>query len=160
MSATGQEHPSTQSSYNVRFPADSRHGGGPFVVQPRTTSGLSNLYRELINHLVNERQQPRRGFEGECFRCLRAAGVIRRSLRRTMATLIYRRTGNLRAALAPSRKRKYQALFDKLVRAGEKGRRDFQTQRFRRFEINDEQEFGRLLNRKLGGLRPFRIRST
>ena len=36
------------------------------------------------------------------------------------------------------------------VRAGEKGRRDFNTERFRRLEINDKQEFGGLLDRKLG----------
>src|SRR5204863_10077481 len=40
--------------------------------------------------------------------------------------------------------------FDRLVRAGEKGRRGFDTERFRRLEINDKQEFGGLLNRKLG----------
>jgi hypothetical protein len=42
--------------------------------------------------------------------------------------------------------RKRQALFDHLVRAGEKGRRDFDAERFRRLEINDKQEFGGLEN--------------
>jgi hypothetical protein len=32
------------------------------------------------------------------------------------------------------------------VRAGEKGRRDFDAERFRRLEINDKQEFGGLEN--------------
>ena len=41
-------------------------------------------------------------------------------------------------------------LFKDLVRAGEKGRRDFDTKRFRRFEIDGKQEFGGLLNRKVG----------
>src|SRR5258707_9106006 len=40
-------------------------------------------------------------------------------------------------------------LFKDLVGAGEKGRRDFDTKRFRRFEIDGKQEFGGLLNRKL-----------
>src|SRR5215510_629419 len=43
-----------------------------------------------------------------------------------------------------------QALFNHLVRAREKGRRDFDTERFRRLEINDKQVFGGLLDRKLG----------
>jgi hypothetical protein len=42
--------------------------------------------------------------------------------------------------------RKRQALFDHLVRAGEKGRRDFDAERFCRLEINDKQEFGGLEN--------------
>jgi hypothetical protein len=42
------------------------------------------------------------------------------------------------------------SLFDHLVHAGEKRRRDFDTERFRRLEINEKQEFGGLLNRKLG----------
>jgi|SRR6476661_680789 hypothetical protein len=46
--------------------------------------------------------------------------------------------------------RHVSALFDHLVGAGEKGRRDFNTERFRRIEINDKQEFGGLLSRKLG----------
>src|SRR6266849_7892939 len=46
--------------------------------------------------------------------------------------------------------RKRQALFDHLVRVGEKGRRDFDAERFRRLEINDKQVFGGLLNRKIG----------
>ncbi|HTG08220.1 MAG TPA: hypothetical protein VK635_29750 [Bradyrhizobium sp.] len=37
-------------------------------------------------------------------------------------------------------------MFDHLVRAGEKGRQDFDAQRFRRLEINDKQEFGGLEN--------------
>jgi hypothetical protein len=41
-------------------------------------------------------------------------------------------------------------LFDHLVGAGENGRGDFDTERFRRLEINDKQEFGGLLNRKPG----------
>ena len=39
---------------------------------------------------------------------------------------------------------------DREVRAGEEGHRDFDTERFRRLEINDKQEFGGLLNRKFG----------
>jgi hypothetical protein len=35
-------------------------------------------------------------------------------------------------------------LFNDLIGAGEKGRRDFETKRFRRLEINVEQEFGGL----------------
>ena len=42
--------------------------------------------------------------------------------------------------------RKSQALLDHPVRAGEKGRRDFDAERFRRLEINDKQEFGGLEN--------------
>ena len=48
------------------------------------------------------------------------------------------------------RNRKRQALFDHLVRACKKVRRDFDADRFRRLEINDKQIFGGLLNRKLG----------
>ena len=62
-----------------------------------------------------------------------------------LGTLIMRR-----AMCEKCRNRKRQALFDHLVRAGEKGRRDFETERFRRLEINDKQVFGGLLNRKLG----------
>jgi hypothetical protein len=40
--------------------------------------------------------------------------------------------------------RKSQALLDHPVRAGEKGRRDFDAERFRR--LNDKQEFGGLEN--------------
>src|SRR5258706_12691878 len=41
-------------------------------------------------------------------------------------------------------------LFKDLVRASEKRRRDFETQRFRCLEIDSKQEFGGLLDRKLG----------
>ena len=41
-------------------------------------------------------------------------------------------------------------LFDHLVGAGEKRRRDFNTKRFRGLEIDGKQKFGGLLNRKLG----------
>ena len=43
-------------------------------------------------------------------------------------------------------------LFDHLVGAGEQRRRHVQANRLRRF--NDEVELGRLLDRKIGGLRP------
>jgi hypothetical protein len=46
--------------------------------------------------------------------------------------------------------RKWQPLFNHLVHARGKGRRDFETERFRRLEINAKQEFSGLLNRKLG----------
>ena len=55
-----------------------------------------------------------------------------------------------RAMSEKCRNRKRQALFDHLVRAGKKVRRDFDADRFRRLEINDKQIFGGLLNRKLG----------
>src|SRR5882762_6846744 len=62
-----------------------------------------------------------------------------------LGTLIMRRAMSVKY-----QNRKRQALFDHLVRAGKKVRRDFDAERFRRFEINDQQVFGGLLNRKLG----------
>src|SRR5258708_40360692 len=41
-------------------------------------------------------------------------------------------------------------LFKDLVRAGEKGWRDVETKRLRRLEIDGKQEFGGLLDRKVG----------
>jgi len=46
-------------------------------------------------------------------------------------------------------------LFDHFVRAGRKGDRDFETERFRGLEIDDGQEFGGLLNRKFARLGAF-----
>jgi hypothetical protein len=46
--------------------------------------------------------------------------------------------------------RKWQASFDHLVGAGEKRRRDLDTERFRGLEIDGKQEFGGLLNWKVG----------
>jgi hypothetical protein len=43
---------------------------------------------------------------------------------------------------------------DHLVGAGEQRRRHFQANRLRHDEVNDEVELGRLLDRKIGGLRP------
>ena len=45
-------------------------------------------------------------------------------------------------------------LLDHLVGAGEQRRRHFQANRLRHDQVNDEVELGRLLDRKLGGLRP------
>ena len=45
-------------------------------------------------------------------------------------------------------------LLDHLVAAGEQRRRHFQANRFRHDQVNDEVELGRLLDRKIGGLRP------
>ena len=42
------------------------------------------------------------------------------------------------------------ASFDDLVSAGEKGRRDREAEHFRGFEVDDELEFGRLLDGQLG----------
>ena len=50
--------------------------------------------------------------------------------------------------------------FDHLVGAGEKRRRHFQANRLRHDQVNDEVELGRLLDRKIGGLRPRKILST
>jgi hypothetical protein len=41
-------------------------------------------------------------------------------------------------------------LFKDLIRASEKRRRDFETERFRCLEIDSKQEFGGLLDGKLG----------
>jgi hypothetical protein len=43
---------------------------------------------------------------------------------------------------------------DHLVGAGEQRRRHFQANRLRHDQVNDEVELGRLLDRKIGGLRP------
>ena len=67
-----------------------------------------------------------------------------------LGTLIMRRAMSLKY-----QNRKRQALFDHLVRAGEKVRRDFDADRFRRLEINDKQVFGGLLKRKLGRVGAF-----
>ena len=45
-------------------------------------------------------------------------------------------------------------LLDHLVGAGEQRRRHFQANRLRHDQVNDEVELGRLLDRKIGGLRP------
>ena len=62
-----------------------------------------------------------------------------------------------RAMSENCRNRKRQALFDHLVRARGKGRRDFETERFRRLDINAKQEFSGLLNRKLGRVAPWSV---
>ena len=62
-----------------------------------------------------------------------------------LGTLIMRRAMSVKY-----QNRKRQALFDHLVRAGKKVRRDFDAERFRRLQINDKQVFGGLLDRKLG----------
>jgi hypothetical protein len=46
------------------------------------------------------------------------------------------------------------SLFNYLVGAGEQRRRHFQANRLRHDQVNDEVELGRLLDRKIGGLRP------
>jgi hypothetical protein len=43
--------------------------------------------------------------------------------------------------------------FDHLVGAGEQRRRNFDAERSRRDRVDDEVELGRLLDRKIGGLR-------
>ena len=48
---------------------------------------------------------------------------------------------------------KKHALFDHLVGAGEQSRRHFEAERIGSREINEEIEFGRLLDRELGWLR-------
>ena len=45
-------------------------------------------------------------------------------------------------------------LLDHLVGAGEQRRRRFHANRLRHDQVNDEVELGRLLDRKIGGLRP------
>src|SRR4051812_34170168 len=45
-------------------------------------------------------------------------------------------------------------LFDHLVGAGKKRRRHVEAERLRHDQVNDEVELGRLLDRKIGGLRP------
>ena len=44
--------------------------------------------------------------------------------------------------------------FDHLVGAGEQRRRHVEAERLRHDQVNDEVELGRLLDRKIGGLRP------
>ena len=51
-------------------------------------------------------------------------------------------------------------LFDHLVGAGKKRRRHVEAERLRHDQVNDEVELGRLLGRKIGGLRPSKILST
>jgi hypothetical protein len=51
-------------------------------------------------------------------------------------------------------------LFDHLVGAGKKRRRHVEAERLRHDQVNDEVELGRLLDRKIGGLRPRKILST
>ena len=51
-------------------------------------------------------------------------------------------------------------LLDHLVGAGEQRRRHFQANRLRHDQVNDEVELGRLLDRKIGGLRPPKLLST
>ena len=50
-------------------------------------------------------------------------------------------------------------LLDHLVGAGEQ-RRHFQANRLRHDQVNAEVELGRLLDRKIGGLRPRKMLST
>jgi hypothetical protein len=45
-------------------------------------------------------------------------------------------------------------LFDHLVGAGNQRRRHVEAERLRHDQVNDEVELGRLLDRKIGGLRP------
>jgi hypothetical protein len=51
-------------------------------------------------------------------------------------------------------------LFDHLVGAGKERRRHVEAERLRHDQVNDEVELGRLLDRKIGGLRPRKILST
>ena len=50
--------------------------------------------------------------------------------------------------------------FDHLVGAGEQRRRHVETERLRHYQVNDEIELSRPLDRKIGGLRPRKILST
>jgi len=59
-----------------------------------------------------------------------------------------------------SNRSKAAASFDHLVGAGEQRRRHFEADRVRHDQVNDEVELGRLLDRKIGGLRPSKILST
>ena len=47
-----------------------------------------------------------------------------------------------------------KSLFNHLVGAGEQRRRHVEAERLRHDQVNDEVELGRLLDRKIGGLRP------
>ena len=50
--------------------------------------------------------------------------------------------------------------FDHLVGASEHGRRNFEAQSLRRFEVDNQIEFGGLLDRNIAGLLPRKILST
>ena len=58
--------------------------------------------------------------------------------------------GPLCATTGLMHRRTQHLLFDHFVGAGEKRRRDFNTERFCGLEIDDKQEFGGLLNWKVG----------
>jgi hypothetical protein len=59
------------------------------------------------------------------------------------------RTLQLRATSGPTHCRKMETLFDQLIGTGEQHRRDGEAQRFRRFHVDREFEFGRLLDRQV-----------
>jgi hypothetical protein len=65
-----------------------------------------------------------------------------------------------RANSLPSAQMQHGMLFDHLVGAGKKRRRHVEAERLRHDQVNDEVELGRLLDRKIGGLRPRKILST
>ena len=52
------------------------------------------------------------------------------------------------------------ASLDHLVGAGEQRRRDFEANRLRHDQVNDEAELGRLLDRKIDCFAPRKILST
>jgi len=66
----------------------------------------------------------------------------------------------LAAAVPQSRVMNCGGSFDHLVGAGEQCRRHVQANRLPHYQVNDEIELSRPLDRKIGGLRPSKILST